>query len=227
MRNRFVTLVFLTLAVAGLSGCLGLPRFGGPPQPPAPPPQAPAPAPTPPSPPPEAPPGPAAISVTPDVDLIRVSHAMADALANELQKNHPNFRKHKPILVTSFVAQENVDNSSELGLLLADQVSTRLTQQGYSVVEAKLRQALSIRQEQGEFVLSRDIEKLSRQYKAYAVVVGNYTRNRELIYLTTRMIQVKNKRILAAVSAKMPIGASTRELLIDTNCCTSLTVVNR
>ncbi|MBF0446919.1 MAG: hypothetical protein HQL67_01840 [Magnetococcales bacterium] len=162
-----------------------------------------------------------------DVDLIRMSHAVADALVAELRKNHPSFHQRKPILVTSFVNRNNLDSSSELGVLISDHVGSRFTQQGYRVVEPRLRNALAIRQQQGEFILSRDIAKLSADNKAYAVVVGNYTETKSVLDFTARLIQIKDRQVLASVDAKIPLGIDVRDLLMATGGGTSMTVVNQ
>nr|CRH06323.1 conserved protein of unknown function [Candidatus Magnetococcus massalia] len=162
----------------------------------------------------------------PEVDLIGMSHQIADALVAELRKNHPSYHRSKPILVTSFVNRSNLDSTSELGLLIADHIASRITQQGFAVLEPKLRQDLAIRQQQGEFILSRDIDKLSAEYKAYAVVTGNYTRGRSTLDFTTRMIRVNNRQVLSSVDAKLPLSPSTEDLLLETGG-PSLTVVDR
>ena len=162
-----------------------------------------------------------------DVDLISMSHAIADALVAELRKNHPSYRRHKPLMVTSFVDLADMESSTELGLLLSDQIASRMTQHGYSVVEAKLRHELSIKPGQGEFILTRDIEKLSNEYRAFAVVAGNYTLGRDILYLTIRIIRVKDKQVLASVNAKIPMGMGTRDMLVDTASSPSLRVVDQ
>ncbi|MEG3639489.1 FlgO family outer membrane protein [Magnetococcus sp. PR-3] len=161
-----------------------------------------------------------------EVDLIGMSHQIADALVAELRKNHPSYHRSKPILVTSFVHRSNLDSTSELGLLLSDHIASRITQQGFAVLEPKLRQDLAIRMQQGEFILSRDIEKLSAEYKAYAVVTGNYTRGRTNLDFTTRMIRVNNRQVLASVDAKLPLNPNTEDLLLETGG-PSLSVVDR
>ncbi|MBF0369659.1 MAG: hypothetical protein HQL52_09410 [Magnetococcales bacterium] len=162
-----------------------------------------------------------------EVDLIRMSHALTDALVAELQKNHPSFHRRKPLVVTSFVNRNNLDDSSALGLLISDHVASRFTQQGFSVVEPKLRNDLAIRKEQGEFILSRDIEKLSEENRAYAVVVGNYTEGRDMLDITSKMIQVRTRQVLASIDAKLPLGVQTRDLLVNNGGGPTLTVVDK
>ncbi|MEO5377618.1 MAG: FlgO family outer membrane protein [Magnetococcus sp. DMHC-6] len=169
----------------------------------------------------------AAASEMAEVDLIRMSHALTDAMVAELMKNHPSFHRRKPILVTSFVNRNSLDHSSALGLLIADHVASRLTQQGFTIVEPKLRNNLSIRKDEGEFILSRDIDKLSKENRAYAVIVGNYTEQRNILDLTTRMIQISTREVIASVDAKVPLGDNTRDLLIQVGGNSALKVVDR
>jgi TolB-like protein len=168
---------------------------------------------------------PAKISV--DVDLIRMSHAVADALVAELRKNHPSFHQRKPILVTTFVNRSDLDSSSELGVLISDHVGSRFTQQGYRVVEPRLRNNMAIRKGMGEFILSRDIAKLSADNKAYAVVVGNYTETKSILDFTARLIQIKDRQVLASVDAKIPLGIDVRDLLATQGGGISMTIVNQ
>ncbi|OSM04273.1 hypothetical protein MAIT1_04143 [Magnetofaba australis IT-1] len=183
-----------------------------------------------PAPAPEPVPMPASVEVTipqpKEVDLVSMSHQIADALVMELRKNHPSYHRAKPIMVTSFVNRSNLDSTSELGLLIADHVSSRITQQGYAVIEPRLRKNLAVRVQEGEFILSRDIKKLTDEYRAYAVVTGSYTRTSDMLHFTTRMIRINNKQTLASVDAKLPLGPTTRELLAETGGPT-LTLVNQ
>lgn len=160
-----------------------------------------------------------------EIDLIRMSHAVTDALVAELKKNHPSFHRRKPILVASFVDRNSLDSSSELGLLISDHVSSRFTQQGFRVVEPKLRENLAIRKDKGDFILSRDVDKLAQENKAYAVVVGTYTETRDLLDFTAKLIQIIDRQVLASVDAKIPLGTTTRDLLLNTGGGTPMSIV--
>ena len=162
-----------------------------------------------------------------EIDLIRMSHAVTDALVAELRKNHPSFHRRKPILVASFVDRVVMDSSSELGLLIADHVSSRFTQQGFRIIEPKLRENLAIRKDREDFILSRDVEKLAQENKAYAVVVGTYTETRDLLDFTAKLIQIIDRQVLASVDAKIPLGTSTRDLLLNTGGGTPMSIVER
>ncbi|MBF0124859.1 MAG: hypothetical protein HQL60_05955 [Magnetococcales bacterium] len=151
-----------------------------------------------------------------DVDLVDLSHKLADALAVELIKRYPSFmQQNNPILVASFVTRGDLDSSSELGLLIADHIASRLTQQGFTVLEPKLTREIALRVQQGDFVLSRDIDKLPKDYKIYAVVTGTYTQTYGMVDFTTRMVRLQNQQVLASVDARLPIGLVTHDLLRD------------
>ncbi|MBF0285361.1 MAG: hypothetical protein HQL51_12990 [Magnetococcales bacterium] len=154
-----------------------------------------------------------------EVDLISMSHSIADALVGELRKNQPSFHRRSPIMVATFVSLGNLESSSELGMVLADQVASRFTQQGYAVVEARLRKQMAIHEGKGEFILSRDIDNIAAEYKASAVLVGNYSRTKDVLYLTAKLVQLKDHQVMASVNAKMPLTGSADELLIQTDCC--------
>ena len=162
-----------------------------------------------------------------EADLILVGYTLADALAAELHKNHPPLGRQQPMLVATFVNRSNLDFSSELGLLMADHVSSRLTQHEYTVLEPKLRKEFSIRKDHGEFLLSRDIDKLFLEDKAYAAVVGSYTESRSLVDFTVKVIEIKTRHVLASVDLRLPLGADGRDLLETLGGGTTMEVLSK
>ena len=161
------------------------------------------------------------------VDLVRVSYSITDALIAELRHGHPAFDQDLPVLVASFVNRSNLDATSELGLLISDHVASRMTQQGYTIIEPKLRQDLSIRKREGEFILSRDVDRIFQENGAYAVVVGSYTEAVNIVDFTAKIVEIKDRKVLASVDAKLPIEHSFRDLLMGTDRGTQLEVVAR
>ena len=152
-----------------------------------------------------------------ELDLVRTGYSLSDALVAELRKSHPSFDPNVPILVTSFVNRANLDSTSELGLIISDHVASRLTQHGFTILEPKLRQDLSIRLEEGEFLLSRDIERLHPENGAYAAVVGSYTETLTSVNMTAKIVEIRDRKVLASVDVKMPLGSTSRGLLLETS----------
>lgn len=162
-----------------------------------------------------------------EADLVRVSYMLADALVAELRKNHPPLGQYQPILVATFVNRSNLDFSSEMGLLMADHVSSRMTQHEYTILEPKLRKEFSIRKEHGEFMLSRDIDKLFLENKAYAVVVGSYTESRSFLDFTVKIVEIKTRHVMASADLRLPLGENARDLLLNLGGGTTMEVLSK
>lgn len=149
--------------------------------------------------------------------LIGANYRAADALIK--RDRHLQFNSNKPILITSFVNIDDVQRSSTFGLTLAEQIGSRITQRGYKVIEMKMRtSSIFMRgsrfpQDQGEFVLSRELHDISRQHDAYAIVIGTYAESKRRVYVTAKMINTENNVILASYDYELPIGPDTKHLL--------------
>jgi len=155
-----------------------------------------------------------------DADLVSASYNAADALLKELAYHqrenktkmaylHPT----KPILIASFVNIDNVQTSSTFGRMIAEQVGSRISQNGYKVKEIKLRNSVFVQEQMGEMLLSREILDISNYYNAHSVVVGTYAVGKNTVYVTAKLISAKNNVILASYDYSLPIGANTQRLL--------------
>jgi len=121
--------------------------------------------------------------------------------------------KNAPLLVTT-VSEIGVRREpSRFGRLLAEQVSARLTQQGYNVTDLKLRSDVYIREGTGELLLSKDLSDWARHYNAQVVVVGNYAVASGYIYITLKVVAISDYRVIAAVNYLLPIVENVDALL--------------
>ncbi|MFC4158606.1 FlgO family outer membrane protein [Chitinimonas lacunae] len=127
--------------------------------------------------------------------LIRASYSATDQLVAVLPQPLP---RDAPLIVATFVDINRLTSSSTLGRMLAEQVSTRLTQLGHPVVELKLRGNVFVREGTGELLLSREVKDLSISHRAQAVVVGTYAASPERIFLNLKIVRPTDNRILAA-----------------------------
>lgn len=151
-----------------------------------------------------------------DTDLVKASYRATDALlksAKEMEL-YPN----KPILVASFVDIDDVQHSSTLGRTLAEQMGSKFTQNGYKVIELKLRSnSVFVRgskdSDEGEFMLSRELQDLSFQHDAHAVLVGTYGKGPEVVYVTAKLIRTRDSVILGSYDFSLPVGKNTRKML--------------
>nr|WP_246551755.1 FlgO family outer membrane protein [Geobacter hydrogenophilus] len=111
-------------------------------------------------------------NVLPDSDIVKSAYTIADGLLSQLKAN---IHKDSAIIVTSFVNIDNLKESSTTGRMLAEHVASRLSQRGYKIIEMRLRTSSVFMEEgKGEFLLSRDLQEVSKNQNAAAVVVGTY-----------------------------------------------------
>jgi TolB-like protein len=133
-----------------------------------------------------------------NTDIIKISYAIADNLARSalppLVPRHPDM----PILVTTFVNNNNLQQTSTLGRVLQEQIASRFVQLGYTVREIKLSNTLHIEPKSGETILSRDLTQLSDAQTAQAILVGTISRTNQVLYISARLISPSNNNILAS-----------------------------
>jgi len=148
--------------------------------------------------------------------LILASYNAVDSVLREVEHSRLRFDldRSKPIIVTSFVDIDNVQESSTFGRIIGEQVGSRFAQSGYPVVEVKMRaDSLVIREGTGELILSRHLQDLSFEHDAQAVVVGTYAQAKDFVYVTMKVIRARDGIIVYSYDYRMPIDADTKRLL--------------
>ncbi len=132
-----------------------------------------------------------------DTNLIQFSYTVADHLAERamppLIPRHPDM----PVLVTTFVDNNDLQQTSHLGRILQEHISSRFVQLGYTVREMKLTRTLHIEPKSGETILSRDLTQLIEGQQAQAILVGTISRSDRVLYISARLINPINNNILA------------------------------
>ncbi len=145
-----------------------------------------------------------------DADLVFESYSVADGMLQQA----PWLRDTRaPMLTAAFVNINDLENSSALGRIISEQVASRFSQQGFTMIELRLRDNVFIRQRAGEFMLSREVRNLSQAHNATAVVVGTYAVGRRSVYVSTRLIRAADNLMLASFDYSLPLGPDTRALL--------------
>lgn len=145
-----------------------------------------------------------------DSDIVAASYVAADSLLEQV----PYLRDaQQPLLTATFVNVNSLENSSPLGRIVSEQVSSRFAQRGFTMVEMKLRNNIFIQQNAGEFALSRSVQELSQAHNAAAVIAGTYAVGRRSVYINARLIRAADNLILAAYDYTLPMGPDTRALL--------------
>lgn len=151
-----------------------------------------------------------ALTLSPD-PLTRANEEAADRLV--LHARAAGLDGRSTILVASVVALDDIKTSSPLGRLVAEQVAGRLAQHGLGIKDVRLREALVVRPDQGELLLSREATELARQHQAQAALIGGYTRSREATRLSLRLVRLDDARVLAAANYAVAVDERSDAIL--------------
>lgn len=141
---------------------------------------------------------------------IATNYKAADALiaqaGGQLSPEHP-------IIVATLVNINALEESSPLGRLVSEQLGARFAQQGFKVVELKIRQKLYMKRNEGELMLTREIRDIAQQHDAQALIIGTYTEGADRVFINLKLTQVETNIALAAVDYALPLDMNIRSLL--------------
>lgn len=151
------------------------------------------------------------IKLVKDTNIRSANYNAVDFL---LKKLPTKLRKDSPVLVASLVNLDNLNESSTFGRVVSEQIASRLKQKDYSTIEMKLRTNVFIKEGSGEFLLSREISKISIKHRAQAVVVGTYAVASDRVYITVRIVNVNDGNILASCDYEIPMSRDVFKMLL-------------
>lgn len=141
--------------------------------------------------------------------LTRVDEAADKLLATSSEQ----LGNRAPIIATTFVDIDQLDQSSTLGRTLSETFTSRLVQGGMNVIEVKMRDSLYIEQNTGELILSRNVQRLSDNHDAQAVLLGTYAQGENTLFVNARLVRIMDRQVLGASSFEVPMDNDIRTLL--------------
>jgi TolB-like protein len=147
-----------------------------------------------------------------DANLIDKNYGAADAL---LMKASWLKERREPLLAATFVDINNLEMSSGLGRVIGEQIGSRFAQQGFTVVEIKMRNNIFVREGSGEFALSRSVKEISQSHNAAAVIAGTYAIGRQSVFVNARLIRATDNLVLAAYDYVLPLGPDAKALIAE------------
>ena len=144
-------------------------------------------------------------------NIMKANYKAVDSL---LRKLPVELTKDSPILVASFVNLDDLNESSTFGRVASEQIASRFKQKGYTTIELKLRTTVFMRKGSGEFLLSRELSDIVIKHRAQAVVVGTYAPASKKVYLTMRIVNVSDSRILKSLDYEIPMSRDVFKMLL-------------
>jgi len=156
-------------------------------------------------------PAPAVPASPPPGSLFTTANTYAADVLHSMLVSRLNFSA--PVLVASMVDLNNLEASSDMGRLAAQQMGSRLSQYGMRVMDVRLRKDMVVRKD-GEFLLSRNATKLMQSYyNAKAAIVGAYTISDDKVYFSVRAINLVDGTVLAGYEYFLPCEGEVKTLL--------------
>ena len=117
------------------------------------------------------------------------------------------------LLVATLVDINDVGRTSMFGRQISEFHASRLSQQSVDVIHATVRQDHMIIRENGQFLLSRDIQNLAADYNAKFALVGTYGVVSEEVTVSLRLVSTVDDSTLAAVDYELPHTKSVVDML--------------
>jgi TolB-like protein len=145
-----------------------------------------------------------------DVNLVKLGDTVAERLINQ---SLPPLTPQQPILVTTLVDNDNLNESSSFGRSFQNTIVAGFVSRGFAVREVKLRRNILIEMHKGEFMLTRDLRELAGKQRAQAVVVGTYTMANRFMYLSVRLINPMDQSILSTYEDKLALDENSLRML--------------
>lgn len=133
-----------------------------------------------------------------ETNLIKFSYKIAEHLTERAMPPLVPYNNELPLLVTTFVDNNDLAKTSHFGRVLQEHISSRLVQLGYTVKELKLADSLKIQTKSGETILTRDLSKIKDVQQVQAILVGTISRSSRVLYISTRMINPNDATILSS-----------------------------
>ncbi len=143
--------------------------------------------------------------------FIESNYKAADALMHQLSGK---LAADKPLIMATIVNIDALEQTTTLGRLISEQLSTRLAQGGLSMVEMKLRNSVYLKRNQGELMLTREIGEVAQAHNAQAIVVGSYAETSDMVFINVKVIQPNTNFVLAGQDYVLAKEAIVRSMLL-------------
>lgn len=122
-------------------------------------------------------------------------------LANQLTNNR-NLKNVSAsrVAVASFVNVGNLDETDRMGMQLAENMMHEMHIRGFGVVDFKTREHLKVRNN-GDFVFSRDIAELRRQYNIHYFLSGTVSHGADGAVINARLVEADTGLVVSTAQA--------------------------
>ena len=126
------------------------------------------------------------------------------SLATQMLQNR-KFDTTKPVLVTSFVRLDNLKKTTEFGRVISESMINEMSNRGFNVIEFRGQMYVSVNA-QGEYYITRNVDRMKQKIVNSYIVVGTYSRQYGKVMLNARVIDNDNGQIITSGRATYDHG---------------------
>jgi len=123
-------------------------------------------------------------------------------LAEQLERNADVDAKEFPTILSTITDLNSLGRASTLGRLIGEHMLHELHVLGWKTTDIRIANDVFV-QPEGEFVLSRDLERLRKEHEAANVLTGTYTVTKDGILLSLRITEIKTGRLISSAQTRL------------------------
>ena len=129
-----------------------------------------------------------------------------------IEKVPSDIERPAVLVVTTFVQLDDFTRTSRFGMLLAEQLLSRLAGRGFLLRETRMKD-IFYQGPDGEFVLSREFSKVAQELDARLVLLGTYLEARDHVLVNTRLVDFQKQAVIASYDCQLLKTPDIVELL--------------
>jgi TolB-like protein len=118
-----------------------------------------------------------------------------------------------PIAITTFVSLDNLYATSSFGRIYSEQLLSELVMKGYDVVEIRQGNSIQFLKSEGEYRLTRELDKIRNSVELGGIIVGTYSVSPDRVYINARLLDPNRSLVLSAASVEITKTAEIDKLL--------------
>lgn len=127
-------------------------------------------------------------------------------LSQDIMRNLTKGRRHRAIIVSTFVDQDRLYRTNSFGRYVTEQLMNELNKRGFAVIETRAARELMVQPNLGEMALTRELEELMNKYEADAIVLGTYKKAGNVMTVNARMVVSENQEVISVASLKLDLN---------------------
>ena len=116
-------------------------------------------------------------------------------------------------LPVSFVNLDNFNESSSFGRYIAEQLFYEFNQRGFPIKEYRVPGNISVRENEGEFFLSRALGDICVPAHGSVVVAGTYYSDPQAVFVNARLLRPSDGRVLRTANLVLQSNGLTKRML--------------